>query len=719
MWMAYWTEALWDKKGGITAAFSGIGRIENPSGSANYFDGELDDVQIFSQTVTAAKIKQMYKQGPAAHRATPPVTAAAQTAWTKQENARINQVREGNAEVHVVDQFGNPVTNVTIDAREVQSQFLFGSAINGNVLTNPQYAAFFQSHFNWAAMEDESTWYYNEPTNGNVTYSVADAIASYAAANNITLRGPALFWGDPTIIQPWLKQLSNADLMAAVESRLESTVTHFDGTFTQWTVENEMLHAPFFQNRLGASILTWMYQQTKELDPNAQLIVNDYNAIEGTETAAYKAEIQQLLAQGAPIDGIGVQGHFPGAVNPLSVEASLNSLGKLGLPIWITEFDTVNANPTARANQMEALYREAFSNSNVDGIMMWGFWAGSQWRGPNASMVDLDWTLNADGQRYEDLMHEWTTVADGATNSNGNLDFRGFGGSYDVTVTAPDGETTAGHFTVTPGTSTSQITITINLTAPATPTKVVATGGTGQVGLSWATVAGASSYSILRGTTPGGEDSVPIQAGVVATSFTDTTAAPGTTYYYQIVAVNSVGTSSASAEAVATTRNAVPPRTTSNSLWSSTASPGWINTADTSAVELGMKFQSDANGFITGIRFYKSATSTGPYVADFWSADGALLATATFPNVTKSGWQQVNFAQPVAIQAHTTYIASYHTNHGNYADDVGFFANGVNSGPLHALANGIDGVNGVYHYGASAFPNQFVSSEQLLGGRGL
>ncbi len=320
-------------------------------------------------------------------------------------------------------------------------------------------------------------------------------------------------------------------------------------------------------------------------------------------------------------------------------------------------------------------------------------------------MVNLDWTLNADGQRYEDLMHEWTTVADGATNGSGNLDFRGFAGSYDVTVTGPDGEMTVGHFTVNPGTGTGQITIAINLTAPAAPAKVVATGGIGQVSLSWAPVAGTSSYSILRGTTPGGEGSGPILTGVVGSSFTDTTAAAGTTYYYQIVAVNSVGESSASAEAVATTRNVVPPRT-SSSLWSSTAKPGWINTSDTSAVELGMKFQSDVNGFITGVRFYKSATSAGPYVADLWSADGTLLATATFTNVTKSGWQQVNFAQPIAIQAHTTYIASYHTNHGNYADDVGFFAmGGVNSGVLHGLEDGVDGANGVYSYGAGAFPS--------------
>src|SRR5207253_2231057 len=82
-------------------------------------------------------------------------------------------------------------------------------------------------------------------------------------------------------------------------------------------------------------------------------------------------------------------------------------------------------------------------------------------------------------------------------------------------------------------------------------------------------------------------------------------------------------------------------------------------------------------------------------------------ATATFANETSSGWQQVTFAAPVAITANTTYVASYHTNVGHYAATSGYFAAGFDSAPLHALASGVDGPNGVYRYGsASSFPNQ-------------
>ena len=62
----------------------------------------------------------------------------------------------------------------------------------------------------------------------------------------------------------------------------------------------------------------------------------------------------------------------------------------------------------------------------------------------------------------------------------------------------------------------------------------------------------------------------------------------------------------------------------------------------------------------------------------------------------------MNFSSPVAITAGTTYVASYHTNVGHYADDQNYFTSQYNSGSLHVPANG-----GVYAYGAAgSFPTQ-------------
>jgi hypothetical protein len=142
-------------------------------------------------------------------------------------------------------------------------------------------------------------------------------------------------------------------------------------------------------------------------------------------------------------------------------------------------------------------------------------------------------------------------------------------------------------------------------------------------------------------------------------------------------------------------------------IWNASATPSRIETGDSSAVELGVRFRADTSGTITGVRYYKGATNTGTHVGNLWSNSGALLATATFSGESASGWQQVNFPAPVNITANTTYVASYHTNTGNYGVNAAAFATaGVDNAPLHALATGVDGANGVYLYGGSAFPTQ-------------
>ena len=130
-----------------------------------------------------------------------------------------------------------------------------------------------------------------------------------------------------------------------------------------------------------------------------------------------------------------------------------------------------------------------------------------------------------------------------------------------------------------------------------------------------------------------------------------------------------------------------------------------------SAIEVGVKFRSDVNGSVTGVRFYKlSSANSGTHVGDLWSRAGALLASATFTGETPSGWQTVLFSTPVVIQASTTYVVSYHTT-TQYSVTRSFFTSaGVYNPPLRALQSGVDGVDGVYAYGSTpTFPVNGVS----------
>ena len=123
-------------------------------------------------------------------------------------------------------------------------------------------------------------------------------------------------------------------------------------------------------------------------------------------------------------------------------------------------------------------------------------------------------------------------------------------------------------------------------------------------------------------------------------------------------------------------------------------------------MELGLKFRTEIDGLITGLRFYKGPGNNGPHTGSLWASDGTLLASVAFTNETASGWQQVDLPAPVAITANTTYIVSYHAPAGRYAYNPLYFNVDFTAPPLRALTAEEEGGNGVYQYGASGFPSQ-------------
>lgn len=139
-----------------------------------------------------------------------------------------------------------------------------------------------------------------------------------------------------------------------------------------------------------------------------------------------------------------------------------------------------------------------------------------------------------------------------------------------LTVTVPMQSVTM--FVLEAGASTPAV--------PATPDGVKAVAGNGQVTLTWNAAAGAASYNIYRATVSGGEGGTAYRSGVSAASFTDTGVSNGTTYYYQVSAVNSAGESALSGEASALPA-APPPAPAGPTVIkainaSGTAAGGWV-----------------------------------------------------------------------------------------------------------------------------------------------
>ncbi|MGZ4710893.1 MAG: DUF4082 domain-containing protein, partial [Acidimicrobiales bacterium] len=155
-----------------------------------------------------------------------------------------------------------------------------------------------------------------------------------------------------------------------------------------------------------------------------------------------------------------------------------------------------------------------------------------------------------------------------------------------------------------------------------------------------------------------------------------------------LVALEAVGASPAGADA-----------TCPCSLWSDSTTPAVTDFDDAQAVELGVQFSSTTNGYVTGVRFYKGAGNTGEHIGSLWTADGSLLAQATFTAESGTGWQQVSFATPVAVVAGTTYVASYHTDTGHYAVDAGYFVDhDYTNAPLAAPGGDTATPNGLFAY---------------------
>ncbi len=259
------------------------------------------------------------------------------------------------------------------------------------------------------------------------------------------------------------------------------------------------------------------------------------------------------------------------------------------------------------------------------------------------------------------------------------------------------------------GLISSPATVSITVNAPAAP---VANNDSGFVVTENLALAIAASALLGNDTDPAGlaislNTVTSGTGGGVSLSGTTVTFTPSANYTGAASFTYTIKNSAGLISAPATVSLTVVAPGTSSSLFSPTDTPATVTVNDHGAVELGVKFTSSVAGKITGIRFYKGPQNLGTHIGNLWNTGGTRLGTATFSGETASGWQQVNFATPVAILANTTYVVSYYAPLGLYSANGNYFANAHVNGTLTASANaGVAGGNGVYAYSAaSKFPN--------------
>jgi hypothetical protein len=314
--------------------------------------------------------------------------------------------------------------------------------------------------------------------------------------------------------------------------------------------------------------------------------------------------------------------------------------------------------------------------------------------------VTLSWTAPSSGgpvANYRITPYIGTTAQASTTTSGSGTTATvtglttGTGYTFTVAAQNPNGAGTA---------SARSATLTPNAPqAPGAPTGVSAQPATTSARVSW-TAPSSDGGSAITGYTvtpyDGGAAQAATTVSASATAVTVNGLTNGKAYTFKVKATNNIGDGAYSAASAAVT-----PDVTVQDF----ATPATIDSGDTNAVGLGVKFQTDFTGQATGIRFYKAAANTGTHIGYLWSAAGVNLAQVTFTNESASGWQSATFASPVTLTAGTTYVASYYAPNGHYSVTAGGLSSGKDNAPLHALADSVS-PNGVFAYGAAGlFPN--------------
>ena len=222
----------------------------------------------------------------------------------------------------------------------------FGSDMTGDLLNNTTVTQLQAQQFSMLTPGNEMKWDTTEPSNGTFNFTPGQNIVNYAKANNERVRCHNLVWHSQ--LPSWVSSLPTNQVQAAMETHITTEVNAYKGECYAWDVVNEPFNddstatprADVFFNAMGIGYIADALKTAHAADPSAKLYINDYN-IEGmnAKSNAMFSLAQSLLAQGAPLNGIGFESHFIEGQNPTGIQANLQRFANLGLDVAITELD--------------------------------------------------------------------------------------------------------------------------------------------------------------------------------------------------------------------------------------------------------------------------------------------------------------------------------------------------------------------------------------------
>jgi GH35 family endo-1,4-beta-xylanase len=367
---------------------------------------------------------------------------ASDAPWRKEAAERIDKYRKENLKLTIVDAAGKPVPGAKVSVELKNHAFGWGTAINakkmfGTIISEKekeQYQKAVLKSFNKVVFENGLKWklYKNQAKE-------VEAAVEWIKESKIPARGHVLVWPAFKRIPKELHSLKDdpKKLKKTIEEHVTEFSTKWPGVFQEWDVMNEPYSQHEFMDILGKEVTVDWFKLAEKADPTFVRYINDFGILAGDSVDHqdnYYEWISYLIDNGAPLQGIGFQGHFRAPLPPQTIYNRIERYASFGLDMQITEYDFDDTDQDLKAQFTRDFMTIVFSHPKMVGFVIWTIWSKKTAK-PNAAFYDDNWKPRKSMLAWDDMIKNvWHTSEDVTTAQNGSAVVRGFLGTYRIVV---------------------------------------------------------------------------------------------------------------------------------------------------------------------------------------------------------------------------------------------------------------------------------------------
>ncbi|MFF3442596.1 endo-1,4-beta-xylanase [Streptosporangium sp. NPDC002721] len=210
-----------------------------------------------------------------------------------------------------------------------------------------EHARLITRHYESVTPGNSLKWDATEPAEGEFTFADGDHLVDWATANGLEFRGHTLVWHSQT--PAWVFEGATKEvLLRRLENHIRTVMGRYKGRIGTWDVVNEVVdenrpdglrRSPWFEIA-GLDYIRTAFRVAREVDPEATLVINDYNTEFPRKRQALYDLVRKLRAEGVPIDAVGHQLHVNVEQPPASyIEDTIEKFARLGVDQQVTELD--------------------------------------------------------------------------------------------------------------------------------------------------------------------------------------------------------------------------------------------------------------------------------------------------------------------------------------------------------------------------------------------